>query len=50
MPKEQIAKIMEMFNELALEIRDLKEHECGNSGLNWYEDFIKRFPVPSDFE
>ena len=30
-----------IFRELASEIRDIKEHECENSGENWHERFMK---------
>lgn len=39
MNKEKVKLLLEIIRELAYEIRNLKEAECGNSGLNWFDEF-----------
>ena len=36
-------KIEEALYFLAMEIRELKEAQCGNSGYNWFEEFKRQF-------
>ena len=34
--------IIELLSEVIIEIRELKEHECKNSGYNWYNRIVKK--------
>jgi hypothetical protein len=41
MNKKDREELYWIFRELASEIRELKENECGNSGENWHERFMR---------
>jgi len=40
MKKINESSLIKVINELVFAIRDLKENECKNSGLNWFDNLM----------